>query len=246
VSWRIVDSCDGHRIGYRAIVDEDGETICNPSPMGDEQARLIISAQIMFRALDALLANRFNHSFQNQGVTTMRLTKYIREAFVRAAMNDVPQIDYNEQAKALAEKTLLEIMPASIKKLLKDKEAEQWINREYICIPGRLQNFYGHASRGDSSIIKIKKPEAWTELVKLSELAETQRVRREELRRKLEACAESVTTRAALVELLPEFEKYLPADEKAAIKTLPAVANVVADFTAAGWPKGKKPARKAA
>ena len=57
MTWRIVDSCGGmERIGYRAIVDEDGETICNPSPMGDEQARLIISAPIMFRALDALLA----------------------------------------------------------------------------------------------------------------------------------------------------------------------------------------------
>lgn len=176
----------------------------------------------------------------------MRLTKHIREAFIRAAMDDVPQIDYNEKAKALAEKTLLEIMPASVKKLLNDKEAEQWINREYIHMPGRLQNFYGHASRGDGSIISIKKPAAWTELVKLSDLYETQRVSREELRRKLSSCAESVGTRKALVELLPEFEKYLPADEKAAIKTLPAVANVVADFTAAGWPKGSKPLRKAA
>lgn len=56
MNWRIVDTCDGHRIGYRAIVDENGVTICNPSPMGDEQARLIISAPIMFRALDALLS----------------------------------------------------------------------------------------------------------------------------------------------------------------------------------------------
>ena len=57
MTWRIVDCVGGmERIGYRAIVDENGETICNPSPMGDEQARLIISAPIMFRALDALLA----------------------------------------------------------------------------------------------------------------------------------------------------------------------------------------------
>ena len=55
--WHIVDSCGGmERIGYRAIVDQDGETICNPSPMGDEAARLIVSAPIMFRALDALVA----------------------------------------------------------------------------------------------------------------------------------------------------------------------------------------------
>ena len=57
MNWRIVDQVGGlERIGYRAIVDEDGDTICNPSPMSDEQARLIISAPILFRALDALLA----------------------------------------------------------------------------------------------------------------------------------------------------------------------------------------------
>ena len=57
MNWLIVESLGGmERIGYRAIVDENGDVICNPSPMGDEQARLIISAPIMFRALDALLA----------------------------------------------------------------------------------------------------------------------------------------------------------------------------------------------
>lgn len=57
MNWRIVDQVGGmERIGYRAIVDENGETICNPSPMSDEQARLIISSPIMFRALDALVA----------------------------------------------------------------------------------------------------------------------------------------------------------------------------------------------
>lgn len=57
MTWRIVDSCGGmERIGYRAIVDENGETICNPSPMGDDQARLIISAPILLKALDALVA----------------------------------------------------------------------------------------------------------------------------------------------------------------------------------------------
>ena len=56
-TWHIVDAVGGmERIGYRAIVNSEGETICNPSPMGDEQARLIVSAPVMFRALDALLA----------------------------------------------------------------------------------------------------------------------------------------------------------------------------------------------
>ena len=65
---------------------------------------------------------------------------------------------------------------------------------------------------------------------------------RKALAEKLRAVAYSVTTRKALAAALPEFEKYLPPDDAAAIRTLPVVANVVADFVKAGWPKGKKPA----
>ena len=54
------------------------------------------------------------------------------------------------------------------------------------------------------------------------------------------------STRKGLADALPEFEKYLPADEPAAVRSLPVVANVVADFVKAGWPKGKQPARAAA
>lgn len=172
----------------------------------------------------------------------MRLTKNIRESFVRAAMNDVPTIDYQAQAQALAEKAVLESMPASIKKLLKDKDAEPWINREWMYMPRYFSSFSGYAIRNESSI-STACPEAWDKINELHKLNEQQKEKLHLLRLKLEGCAESVTTRKALAELLPEFEKYLPADEKAAIKTLPAVANVVADFTAAGWPKGTKPKR---
>jgi hypothetical protein len=63
--------------------------------------------------------------------------------------------------------------------------------------------------------------------------------KRKELRSKLQATADAVTTRKALIDLLPEFEKYLPADEAKAVATLPAVANVLSDFVKAGWPKNQ-------
>ena len=53
------------------------------------------------------------------------------------------------------------------------------------------------------------------------------------------AAAMSCTTRKALANLLPEFEQYLPEDTPAAIRSLPAIANIVADFSKAGWPKDK-------
>jgi Tfp pilus assembly protein PilO len=77
-------------------------------------------------------------------------------------------------------------------------------------------------------------------LEKLSALAAakaTQTSDRNTLSSKLQAAANSVATRKALVALLPEFEKYLPADKEAACKNLPAVANLLADFSKAGWPK---------
>jgi hypothetical protein len=42
-------------IGYRAIIDSDGYTVCNPSPMGEANARLIAAAPDLLNALDGLL-----------------------------------------------------------------------------------------------------------------------------------------------------------------------------------------------
>lgn len=176
----------------------------------------------------------------------MKLTKYIRQAFIEAAMNDVPYVDYGSQAQALAEKTLLEIMPASVTNLLSDKNAEPWINREYMYMPRNFSNFAGYTTRNNNDIISKLRPKVWGQINELHKLDEQQTEKLRQLRIKLQGCAESVTTRKALAELLPEFEKYLPEDQKEAIKTLPAVANIVADFAAAGWPKNKKASRVAA
>jgi hypothetical protein len=51
--WLIDDSVPGAFIGYRAIVDEDGYTICNPSPMGEDNARLIAAAPALLASLQA-------------------------------------------------------------------------------------------------------------------------------------------------------------------------------------------------
>jgi hypothetical protein len=42
-------------IGHRAIIDSDGYTVCNPSPMGEANARLIAAAPELLEALIALL-----------------------------------------------------------------------------------------------------------------------------------------------------------------------------------------------
>ena len=46
-----VEKSTGHEIGYRAIVDDLGFTICNPSPMGAQNAALRSAAPDLLDAL---------------------------------------------------------------------------------------------------------------------------------------------------------------------------------------------------
>lgn len=56
--WAIIDDVTDAAIGYRAIVAIDGEnfgeTICNPSPMGEANARLIAAAPELLAALQSI------------------------------------------------------------------------------------------------------------------------------------------------------------------------------------------------
>lgn len=51
MSWLIDENMEGHEIGYRAILDKDGFTVCNPSPMGARNAALIAAAPDLLAAL---------------------------------------------------------------------------------------------------------------------------------------------------------------------------------------------------
>lgn len=50
--WLIYDHLPNAFIGYRAIIDEDGIVICEPSPMGEANARLIAAAPQLLAALE--------------------------------------------------------------------------------------------------------------------------------------------------------------------------------------------------
>lgn len=170
----------------------------------------------------------------------MKLNKYIREAFVRAAMNDVPAIDYAQQARDLALKTANDLLPPEIKPLIDNPALTGCFNYVYVDMPGNLSGVrvLGHP---DTWRLRYepKAAEVWTQLQELSRLDKEQNERRKELKSKLEGAAAAVTTRKALVAMLPEFEKYLPPEDAPSIKTLPVCANLVSDFMQAGWPKEK-------
>ena len=170
----------------------------------------------------------------------MKLTKFMREAFVRAAMQDVPSVDYNEKARELVQKAAKEMMPPAIQKLVKAGGAEvAYIRTGYLSMPGCLSNVTVYCRDAYPQLSELP-TDVQTQVREMAAAAKVQSEKRRELDAKLEAAAKSVTTRKALAELLPEFERYLPIDTPAACKTLPAIANVVAEFSKAGWPKGAK------
>jgi hypothetical protein len=54
-NWEVCNVFEGYEIGYRAIIDSEGNTVCNPSPMGEQRARLIAAAPHLLAALHAAL-----------------------------------------------------------------------------------------------------------------------------------------------------------------------------------------------
>ena len=164
----------------------------------------------------------------------MRLTKVIRDAFVRAAMADVPQEDYQAKIHKLIQDDAIASLPPKVKAIAQDKELRHFLKTESHFISGyncsNVRVIHPEYQRSPSVNTQVE-----AMLVELANQVE----KRKELRSKLQATADAVTTRKALVDLLPEFEKYLPADEAKAVATLPAVANVLSDFVKAGWPKNQ-------
>lgn len=167
----------------------------------------------------------------------MKLTNTMREAFVRAAMDDVPSIDYDTLIRKAALQAALKALPATVRKVYDDEKTRTYLENTFLRFGGVSVYVPGRTNTDISDEDKKS-------LNELATAKSVQETGRNELRGKLASAATAVTTRKALAELLPEFEKYLPADLGAANRMLPAVANIVADFTKAGWPKGKQPASK--
>jgi hypothetical protein len=162
---------------------------------------------------------------------TMRLTKTIREAFVRAALHDVPRIDYVEQARKALVEEFVAIMPPEVATAY--KKHPEWIAKsDYYYINAMSQSFA--VPRPNNLSLPA---DAQSRIFALAESHKAQQKMLRDLEAKLSAVAEGASSRKQLAEALPEFEKYLPAEGEKATRSLPAIANVVAEFTKAGWPK---------
>ena len=155
----------------------------------------------------------------------MKLTKLNRQAFINAALDDVPTIDYTTAIIDSATKFAVSLLP-EIAQTVFAKHPEliatdnSYIRGRYICLPGRNIKF--------TDAQKVH-------LAELETKSKAQDNALSELRTKLSGVVGSVNTVKALKVLLPEYAKYMP-DETHVTVNLPAIANVVADFVKAGWP----------
>lgn len=167
----------------------------------------------------------------------MRLTKSDKDAFVRAVMDDVPKIDYDEQVRNLMNKWAFEALPDVVK--VAKKQHPEYFNSIYVYLPSNVCNVQVVAPPDwEHRGFKALAPEKYAELEVLSEKAGEQSTQRSDLESKVRGLIESCTTLKTATERLPEFVKYLPADrDGGGITSLP-VANTVADLMNAGWPKG--------
>lgn len=166
----------------------------------------------------------------------MRLNKYHKDAFVEAVLQDLPATDYDEVAQKLVRDAIVERMPAKVRAVYDDKDVRHWLRNEWTLMPGSLQNF--HCVSG-SNIGEVP-GELKERLIELSQLKREQTSKKDAFGHKIRAAIDSCQTRKQALELLPEFEKYLPKDTTGTgVSNLPVINNLVAELVQAGWPKDK-------
>lgn len=169
----------------------------------------------------------------------MRLTEIMRSAFVRAAIQDVPNDIKTLEAEAhkLVIQDSIDQLPKELVFATGDKNLSEYLHKSnHWFNHSPFSSVYVFCRQNDrynmSSATSVK-------VMMLSEKAKAIQQTIFDLQNKLESIAKSCNTRKQLAELLPEFEKYLPVDAPAASRSVPAIANLVTEFTKAGWPKEK-------
>lgn len=157
----------------------------------------------------------------------MKITKYDRLAIVKAIMADVPKPDKTKR-RAEIQAAIVKAMSPAVRKVFKDCPSA--LRDEHV---GDLVYDGTWASRG--IVVGDVTAEVLEKILKpYKDEDDAICAAQNKLRNAIDSC----TTRKALMDRLPEFEKYFPS-EVASTKNLPALANVVADLSKLGWPKSK-------
>jgi hypothetical protein len=158
----------------------------------------------------------------------MKLTKYDKMAIVKAIMADVPKPNKTKR-RAEIQVALVKVMSPAVRKVFKES-------------PGALlTSIVGDVTydgRWDTrSVVVGDVTDKVLETILKPYRDEDDAI--SAAHNKLRGAVDSCNTRKALMDRLPEFEKYFPAESAPLSKNLPALANVVADLSKIGWPKSQ-------
>jgi len=151
----------------------------------------------------------------------MKLTKYEKEAIIRAIMQDVPRTP-EHILKAEIQAAMVKAMSAPIQKLHKTHPKALRIASVASWDSGL--DYRVDFVVGDADAEKVLEP------------FEAKKKERDAAHTKLAAIVNGCSTLAQLKKMLPEFISYFPS-ETSPTKNLPAVANMVAELSKLGWPK---------
>lgn len=168
----------------------------------------------------------------------MKLNKLNKEAIIRRIMSDVPETDYRAQAQVVLDADMITTTPGALVHLLKDKDLRTYLITGHHTV--EIGKPYNSSQWGTTLPVYrgYEKSEAAKKALEpIVALATAQLQARGGLRTKVKASIDGCNTRAQVLTAFPEFEKYLPDDPPKVNRTLPALSNLVADLSKAGWPK---------
>ena len=159
----------------------------------------------------------------------MKLNKFQKQAVVRSIMADVPKVDKAKRRAAIQAEVVKLMSPA--------------VRKVYNTIPSALRTqhvgdlIYNGTNWNERDIIAGDVAEK--DIKAICEPYKVEDTKRHDAYTALTGAVEACSTLKQLKERLPEFTKYYPTEE-APTANLPALANVVADLSKLGWPKGAK------
>lgn len=157
----------------------------------------------------------------------MNLTKLHKQAIVRAIMLDTPAIDRAKRAEEI-KAAIVKAMSPAVRRMYETKP--EALRVRSVAYADAYRDWSGECVVGDVTPNKID------EIIAPYKKQEEERAL---TRRRLEDAFEGIRTLKQAEATFPEFKKYYPTEAQPT-KNLPALANVVADLSKLGWPKGER------
>ena len=155
------------------------------------------------------------------------ITKWDKQAIVKAIMADVPKVDKKKRREEL-QAAIVKLMSPEARKLFKTT-------------PNALRTYHVGDITYDGMWSQRDVVAGDVSNDKIDELCTKYKEEdnaRYDVACKIKGIVDTCRTVKQLNDRLPEFKKYFPTVEKP-VANLPAIANVVADLSKLGWPKGE-------